>query len=292
MAAVTSRRPSMTAASERSSLRSNESAHTPRPPSCATNGAPRSVVSLSELSAMPHAVQLHDGTPEEMVVLDPVDDDRFTRKLERRTSVVVRADHSATGCARCVVHPHSDLRLAWDLVSALFLLYNMVVVPFRLCFDSFSECPQAAWLFEAVVDWFFVADVVLNFRTGIFLHGDSGAVSTSCREIARKYARTWLSIDVASSVPLDFIVSLSFNGCGGGGTNTSGEEFDALKLLRGLRLAKLLKLLRLLRLSRLLDQLQDHVPINTIVSKARRRRTTTSTRTPSRAPRAARGCTR
>lgn len=164
-------------------------------------------------------------------------------------------------------------RIAPARAATVFLIYNIIAVPFRLCFDTFAECPDGVWVLEAVIDWFFVADVVFNFFTGVFVHGNSGAISTSLRMIASRYACGYLAVDLASSLagPLDFIISLVVSGCDAGGDGDqadAGSSLDALKLLRVLRLAKLLKLLRLLRLSRLLDTLQDQLPINTVLSRA------------------------
>ena len=88
---------------------------------------------------------------------------------------MVRAPARPEGIARLVLHPHSRCRVAWDGVSTIFLLYNLVIVPFRLCFDSCARCPNPVWVFEAVIDWFFVLDIFVNCLTGVFLSGDSGA---------------------------------------------------------------------------------------------------------------------
>lgn len=219
--------------------------------------------------------------PREEVELAPVDLDKYTKKRRRGDRRARSLGHEGTEptdcCGKLVIHPHHEARLVWDTLATVFLIFNIVSVPLRLAFDEFNECPEALWVFEAVVDWFFVADICLNFRTGVFVIGQSGAISTSLRAIAWRYAKTWLLIDLASSIPLDFVVSLTLNGCHAQ-TNAhvgaqsedqgSSDGLDALKLLRALRLAKLLKLLRLFRLSRLLDNLQDHVPINTVLSKA------------------------
>jgi len=153
-------------------------------------------------------------------------------------------------------------------------------VPFSLCFDVFSQCPEPLWFFEAFVDWFFVADIVFNFFTGVFVdtiadnvkngskhaaQTTAGAVSSAPLVIAKQYVQSWFFIDVIASAPIDFFMSLSLNGCEAGSSDLQGSELGALKLLRALRLAKLLKLLRLLRISGLLENIQDHLPFNLAV---------------------------
>jgi hypothetical protein len=83
---------------------------------------------------------------------------------------VTRAPTRPEGIARLVLHPHWRCRVAWDGVSTVFLLYNIVIVPFRLCFDRCARCPNPVWLFEAMVDWFFVLDIFVNFLTGVVCH--------------------------------------------------------------------------------------------------------------------------
>ena len=57
---------------------------------------------------------------------------------------------------RVCLHPHSKPRIAWDLCSMTFLLYNAFIVPLRICFDITDYCPEGIWIFESVTDWFFV----------------------------------------------------------------------------------------------------------------------------------------
>ena len=64
-----------------------------------------------------------------------------------------------------VLHPHSGFRVYWDVFSMAFLLYNVIVVPLRLCFDANNECPHGLWIIESLIDWFFVVDIILNFST-------------------------------------------------------------------------------------------------------------------------------
>ena len=83
---------------------------------------------------------------------------------------VTRAPARPEGLARLVLHPHWRCRVAWDGLSTVFLLYNIVIVPFRLCFDSSARCPHPVWLLEAMIDWFFVLDIFVNFLTGVVCH--------------------------------------------------------------------------------------------------------------------------
>ena len=71
-----------------------------------------------------------------------------TRSLTVR-SIHLRSHSEPTGLDQdqkaagrvCVVHPNSPAKVAWDIISVLALLYNIVVVPYRICFDINSYCP-------------------------------------------------------------------------------------------------------------------------------------------------------
>merc|ERR1711968_264620 len=92
----------------------------------------------------------------------------------------------------CQLHPHSQKRLCWDVISMLFLVYIVVMVPAHLAFDTQNETTNqyaaghvtAKFVFEALVDWFFVADLLLNFVTCVYLGDDSHLVTDYC-EIAK-----------------------------------------------------------------------------------------------------------
>ena len=66
-----------------------------------------------------------------------------------------------------IISPFSRFRLGWDVVSMLCLFYNLIIVPVRIgwnwteCIDSFL------FAFESAIDFFFVADIFINFRTGV-----------------------------------------------------------------------------------------------------------------------------
>lgn len=210
-----------------------------------------------------------------------------TRSLTVR-SIHLRSHSEPTGLDQdqkaagrvCVVHPNSPAKVAWDIISVLALLYNIVVVPYRICFDINSYCPQGLWILESTIDWIFVCDIMLNFVTA-YEDPATGNHITDLRSISRHYATTWMPIDVCSSVPIDFFMSLAVDGCRFDATrgtanatpSAADEEGDlgGLRLLRVLRLVKLLKLIRILKLSALLDNLQDEFPIPNslnILSKA------------------------
>ena len=77
------------------------------------------------------------------------------------------------GCCHCwlqnmmkqPLHPEGNLRLRWDILLLIFLLYVCFTAPVMVCFDVSLDPDQPLWWFEIIVMFIFVLDVVLNFNT-------------------------------------------------------------------------------------------------------------------------------
>ena len=53
-----------------------------------------------------------------------------------------------------------------DTISMLLLFYVALIVPVRIAYDLSDHCPSAVWIFESVIDMFFLCDLILHFFTG------------------------------------------------------------------------------------------------------------------------------
>ncbi|KAK3766089.1 hypothetical protein RRG08_002323 [Elysia crispata] len=154
----------------------------------------------------------------------------------------------------------------WDLFMLVLLIANLIILPVAISF--FNDDLSTHWIvFNCISDTVFFLDIVINFRTGIFvekarveasddhqgiiLNDFADEIILDPRLIAKQYMKTWFFLDLLSSVPMDYIFLMwdseaDFN-----------QLFHAGRALRMLRLAKLLSLLRLLRLSRLVRYVQQ-----------------------------------
>lgn len=149
-----------------------------------------------------------------------------------------------------IIHPTSAFRLYWDLMILLLLIVNLFVLPVAIAF--FTDDMSPAWIVANVIsDGIFLLDIVLNFKTGVLIHGTPNKFILDPKEIAIRYAKGWFIIDLISSFPFDYIVSTA-------NSNQSGRLLSASRALRILRMAKLLSLLRLLRISRLVRKIQQY----------------------------------
>ncbi|KAH9278096.1 Potassium/sodium hyperpolarization-activated cyclic nucleotide-gated channel 2 [Echinococcus granulosus] len=142
-----------------------------------------------------------------------------------------------------IIHPYSCFKIYWNITMLVLLIANLVSLPIAIAFNLRYRSP--VWLcYSCCSDALFLVDIVVNFRTGFVRESMADDIVLEPRLIAREYLRKWFTLDIISSLPLDYVL-LAFDN----GTEQIAQAGQALKIFR---LAKLLSLLRLLRLSRLL----------------------------------------
>lgn len=100
---------------------------------------------------------------------------------------------------RLIWDPDSTFTSSWDMISVVLLLYVAAAVPLRISFNVEVEIWSFAFFVELVVDLFFVADVVLNFRTAFY--DENGFRESRPKYIARHYLKSWFAIDMLSCLP-------------------------------------------------------------------------------------------
>ena len=114
------------------------------------------------------------------------------------------------------------------------LVLTLVLLPLTLAFEQLA-C--SLFYLTLSIDAFFVMDIIKQFNTGFVdehgtIHMDRGAIMAH-------YAKTWLGIDLISSVPVTELLEMM---------GSSGSSFmrssKSLKMIRLVRMSKLLKLLR------------------------------------------------
>lgn len=150
------------------------------------------------------AKQLHVDTPErdldrkksqmgEMLVsvlnLAPRLADDGSQSASARLSR--RFSQGLQGLDSLILNPHGRIRMLWDLSTLVLLLYLMASLPIFIGFDIPSDPVTDG------IDWlitvFFLADIVINFRTGYV--DDNGAVVSASRPIGAPRLRRTERID-------------------------------------------------------------------------------------------------
>jgi hypothetical protein len=162
-----------------------------------------------------------------------------------------RCSARGTGCCATsgkgqvwFIHPEGQFRKTWDFFQSFLLVYVAVMVPLRMGFSMEAEVGSFGWSIELFVDLYFIADIIFNFRTGVY---DSDGVLIHERKVIRsKYLKGWFPIDIISCFPAGYIAqiasAISGDGAEGGG---------AIKNMKGIRILRLLRLAKMLRLGRL-----------------------------------------
>jgi len=133
-----------------------------------------------------------------------------------------------------MIDPRARWKLYWDIVCGIFIVFSVIVIPYRLFFRA-RIAPAAQYL-DYFIDALFFFDMVFSFRTGFF--AKQGHLVMSPRRIFKGYIRTWFLVDFFSTMPLDTIIFYAFD--------VPRQQLRTIKLIRILRLARLAKLAKLM----------------------------------------------
>lgn len=143
-------------------------------------------------------------------------------------------------------HPDSKISQAWDTLQLLLLLLVCYYVPLRTGFDVAVELWSYEFWQDAFIDLYFIADVIVQFRTAYW--NASGVLVVDIRDIRRKYLKGWFLIDFVCVLPLGYV---------GYFVADSGKEgtgsFRAVKSLRLLRMGKMMRLTKVYKMVRKYD---------------------------------------
>ena len=62
-----------------------------------------------------------------------------------------------------VIYPDSTFKGIWDLLGLIFIIYQSIIIPFRLCFEADAE--GGILVFETIIDFTFMLDIRKSFFT-------------------------------------------------------------------------------------------------------------------------------
>jgi len=145
--------------------------------------------------------------------------------------------------------PGSPNRLVWDLIGALLIFYDMIVIPLNTSFDP----PETT--FVKFADWltliYWSVNMLASLQVG---YVEDGVIVMVPQRILKHYLKTWFVVDLIVVVP-DCIMSFASLG----GSTSASDGGSEVKLLRSLRLVRVVRLLRLFKLKKVMSSLNDHV---------------------------------
>jgi len=144
------------------------------------------------------------------------------------------------------MRPTSSVRIFWDLSIVFLLLYIAVVVPFALGFSYEAKGSHA--VIELVVDLWFIADVLVNFRTGYT--DEMGREVLDQRKAASHYFHSWFTLDFVSSIPYSLVFKAlsSMNGV---------KLLKLARVLKALKVVRLTKMTKMLKIATLVEDLEE-----------------------------------
>ncbi|GMH86577.1 hypothetical protein TrST_g13891 [Triparma strigata] len=140
------------------------------------------------------------------------------------------------------INPKSPRKIYWDLLCGLFIIYSVVVTPWRISFEQDTIYPDFAFFLELFIDVTFLVDMIISFFTGFYT--PEGRFIADRKIIGIRYLKSWFTVDFLSTFPFDRVLPLLAPDF-----FTDESSLRMIKLIRTLRLFRLLKLLRLLKLS-------------------------------------------
>ena len=152
-----------------------------------------------------------------------------------------------------IILHNQKARLSWDVIMAIILSVMAFYIPYRVCFfweQDENEEEKSIFIFESIIDLFFLVDICLNFVTTYRSKMD--ILITSPMQIALHYIKGYFCIDLLATIPFGYILTSSSLGV----ANKLGKLGRLPKLIKFVRAARLLKLLRVYRLHEFIVKLE------------------------------------
>lgn len=96
-----------------------------------------------------------------------------------------------------IMMPESRVRMAWNMVTLILLVYTATFVPYRTAF--IEEVSPALEVWEWIVDTLFLIDIIVNFLSA-YENTDKN-IEVRLKYIARTYITSWFFFDLAAVFP-------------------------------------------------------------------------------------------
>ncbi len=101
-----------------------------------------------------------------------------------------------------IIHPDNIVKAVWDFVGLLFILYQSVLSPYRICFNEPAKGGMG--IFEIFQDFYFIVDIILSFNSGTY---EDGSIVMLRIPITITYLKMWFWIDLIASFPYSLVLS-------------------------------------------------------------------------------------
>ena len=122
------------------------------------------------------------------------------------------------------------------------VVLSILLLPFNFAFVVDGDVEQKFLIAEFIICCIFLSDICVTLNTAV-LHQNEGIFHTTYTAIAFDYCKGWFVVDLASSIPIDFILLYAAPGF-------DASSFRLIRLVRFIRITKIIKFLRNYELSR------------------------------------------
>lgn len=149
--------------------------------------------------------------------------------LRRKVSIAHLDRLRSRGLQHWMLPPDSLIKVRWDALVVILVLYNATKIPFQLAF-AFED--TLLTIFDYLVDVLFAFDIYMHFHVGYF--DRYGLAVLDPQKVRRRYMVSWFPFDLIAVLPFELLLLAA-------GLNTSRhvEIFALLKLPRLLRMYRL-----------------------------------------------------
>lgn len=154
-----------------------------------------------------------------------------TKMAEMRKNRNMRSNPLINTPTVYLIRMNAPFRTKWDLIVMMCAIWNCISIPLELSFEP-PIAESIPWLiFNSLIDFLFLLDIILTFRT-TYVSAQTGIEISDTREIAKNYLKGRFWIDFFTIFPFSYISFLTI-----------------------LRAIGILKISRVLRLGKIIDKL-------------------------------------
>ena len=159
-----------------------------------------------------------------------------------------------------ILIPKSKIKMYWDCIIGLFVIYTALTLPCELAFESYSKDNGKYLVFiDYTIYTLFFLDIIVNMNTAYYCEKYNAYVLLR-KPIFVKYLKSWFFIDFIAFFPYDLVITLYLN-LHGDNMNEK-EKFHILVYVKVIRILRLVKLAKYLNITKNMNYMMDKANIS------------------------------
>jgi len=161
------------------------------------------------------------------------------------------------------IKPDSSFHFVWDILLLIFILHDLIVLPFNMSFEQPLEGAKATQMIENVETWFFIVDLILNFHTSFYRDGNLVVLH---KAIILQYLRSWFALDLVSSFPFTWLTSPFYSDPESDDVGALQSTSKIFKIVRALRFIKVVRIVRVVKVKKILDRMDYFIQYTAVIN--------------------------